>query len=69
MFACINLLRGLAYHDTVPRETRGTHVKVARIIMRFPEQRGGGVFLSRFEIARPFFACATATAAISDRSL
>lgn len=27
--------------------------------MRFPEQRGGGVFLSRFEIARPFFACAS----------
>jgi len=48
--------RGFAYHDTW--QSARTHVKVARIIMRFPEQRGGGVFLPRLKVALPFFACA-----------
>lgn len=37
-----------------PGETYGTHVKVARIIIRFPERRGGAVFLSRPGAAAPF---------------
>lgn len=49
---CLRVAQRVTIFCTVPPyETYGTHVKVARIITRFPERRGGGIFLSHLEAA------------------